>query len=61
MRMYCDTQHQKSNQDGLITYLDVVNLDRGKHLLELVYNRWDDEKSEFKPRVMAKVEFYKVR
>lgn len=54
-------QHQKSNQDGLITYLDVVNLDRGKHLLELVYNRWDDEKSEFKPRVMAKVEFYKVR
>jgi len=54
-------EHQKSNQEGLVAFVDIANLDRGIHALELVYNRWDEEKLKYKPRVIAEVEFYKVK
>jgi hypothetical protein len=45
--------HQKANQEGLITYLDISTLERGVHKLNLVYHFPDGDK------VMAIVEFYK--
>jgi len=54
-------QHKNSNQDGLVTYIDISDLEQGAHLLELVYNIWEKEKLEHKTKVIAEVEFYKVR
>jgi len=54
-------KHQKSKQDGLIAYLDIAHLEKGVHVLELIYHVWNDEDKKHKPSVRAEVEFYKVR
>jgi len=54
-------KHQKSKQEGLITYLDIAHLDKGMHVLELIYHIWNDEEAKHQPSVRAYVEFYKMR
>jgi len=46
--------HQKTSQEGIMTYLDISGLEKGMHQLELYYPRDDEEK------LSAIVEFFKV-
>jgi len=47
--------HQRARQEGLMSYLDISNLSRGMHQLELIYRKLDDE-----DQLSAVVEFYKT-
>ena len=49
----------RTNQEGLIAYLDIAHLDKGRHDLSVVYNLYDEE-GEYNARDVAAVEFYKA-
>ena len=49
----------RTNQEGLIAYLDIAHLDKGRHDLSVVYNFYDEE-GEYNARDVAVVEFYKA-
>lgn len=49
----------RTNQEGLLTYLDIARLDKGRHDLSVVYNFYDEE-GKYNDREVAVVEFYKA-
>jgi hypothetical protein len=54
-------QHQTTQQDGLLSYVDISNLSRGLHTLELYYQDYDKEQDTSVAVRQAQVEFYKTQ
>lgn len=49
----------RTNQEGLLAYLDIAHLDKGRHDLSVVYNFYDEE-GKYNDREVAVVEFFKA-
>ncbi len=54
------TKNRHSDQDGLLHYIDISQLKKGKHELRLYYNFYNDEKDTVYKRFRSRVGFYKT-
>lgn len=49
-----------SDQDGLLHYIDISHLEKGKHELKLYYNFYNEERDIVYRRFRSRVGFYKT-
>ena len=54
------TKSRHSDQDGLLHYIDISHLEKGKHELRLYYNFYNEEKDTIYKRFRSRVGFYKT-
>ena len=54
------TKNRHSDQDGLLHYIDISHLKKGKHELRLYYNFYNEEKDTTFKRFRSRVGFYKT-
>ena len=54
------TKSRHSNQDGLLHYIDISQLKKGKHELRLYYKLYNDEKDTIFKQFRSRVGFYKT-
>jgi hypothetical protein len=54
------TKSRLSDQGGLLHYIDISQLEKGKHELRLYYKLYNDEKETIYKRFRSRVGFYKT-
>jgi hypothetical protein len=52
---------QTTQQDGLLSFVDIAHLPRGMHELELIYRRYNKDQDKSYTQRRAVVEFYKTQ